>query len=106
MHEGGAVLAEDGEAVGSARFVPEDDFLYVGRVAVLPAHRRRGIASAMMRFLEDVAIELGRPEVRVGVRESLPGNVRLYEALGFRTLAVDPHPRGPDRTRTMVKPVR
>ncbi len=104
MRQGGAVLADDNDqAVGSARFMPEEDHLYVGRLAVLPSHRRRGVASAMMRFLEDVALRSGREAIRVGVRESLPSNVGLYQSLGFEVVSVDPHPRGPDRVLTMAK---
>jgi len=106
MSKGGAILAEDGVALGSARFMREDASLYVGRVAVLPTHRRRGVASAMMRFLEGIARELVLPSLRVGVRESLPSNIRLYESLGYRTVSVDPHPRGPDRVFTMVKTIQ
>ena len=104
LRQGGAVLAFIGAtAVGSARFRPEDDALYVNRVAVLPDYRRRGIATAMMRFLEDVARARNRTAIRIGVRESLPSNVLLYEGLGYQTLRVDPHPGGPDRSRTMLK---
>ncbi|HYZ93013.1 MAG TPA: GNAT family N-acetyltransferase [Actinomycetota bacterium] len=103
MQRGGAILAEDGVPVGSARFVPEDGYLYVGRLSVLPAHRRRGIASAIMRFAEQIAADLGRPAVQVGVRESLPSNARLYESLGYETVSIEAHPRGPDRVLTMVK---
>jgi ribosomal protein S18 acetylase RimI-like enzyme len=104
MRQGGAVLAMDGDlSVGSARYLPEDGYLYVGRVAVLPSHRRRGVASAMMRFMEEVALRVGRGELRVGVRESLPSNAELYRSLGYDVLSIDPHPRGPDRTLTMVK---
>jgi GNAT superfamily N-acetyltransferase len=105
MRNGGAVLAEDDGVVGSARFVPEEEWLYVGRVAVLPTHRRRGVATAMMAFLEGTARELGLPSMRVGVRESLPDNVRLYESLGYKTVNVEPHPRGPDRVLWMAKAV-
>jgi ribosomal protein S18 acetylase RimI-like enzyme len=105
MRLGGAVLADDfDQAVGSARFMPEEHSLYVGRVAVLPAHRRRGVAAAMMRFLEDVvAPSIGRGVIRVGVRASLPSNIRLYRSLGYECVRIDPHPRGPDRVWTMVK---
>jgi ribosomal protein S18 acetylase RimI-like enzyme len=104
MQSGGAVLAFLGaEAVGSARFRPEADGMYVGRVAVLPAHRRQGVASALMRFLEDVALADGRRLIHVEVRDSLPGNVKLYQSLGYEVIAIEPHPRGPDRVWTMHK---
>ena len=61
MSRGGAVLAWAGAtAVGSARYQFEPEALYVGRVSVLPSHRRRGVARDMMRFIEHLAPELGR----------------------------------------------
>jgi ribosomal protein S18 acetylase RimI-like enzyme len=97
IETGGAVIAWDGDVpVGSARFHPEPDHLYVGRVAVPPAYRRRGIASALMDFIEDHARALGFTETRVQVRQALPSNVALYESLGYTVCSADPHPRVPD----------
>ena len=96
IETGGAVIAWDGDIpVGSARFHSEPDHLYVGRVAVPPAFRRRGIAIAMMRFLEDHARSLGYVETRVQVRQALPSNVALYESLGYSVQRADPHPSVP-----------
>jgi GNAT superfamily N-acetyltransferase len=96
IEEGGAVLAWEGEiAVGSARFHLEPECFYVGRVAVPPAFRRRGVATALMHFLEDHARSLGSSETRVEVRQALPSNVALYEALGYERTGVQPHPRVP-----------
>jgi GNAT superfamily N-acetyltransferase len=101
---GGAVLAwEDGMAVGTARFERGRGHLYVRRVAVLPAHRGRGIASEIMHYLEDVAVAEGFQRVQVGVRMSLPRNVSLYERLGYKLIDVSPHPKGPDMVGTMIK---
>jgi ribosomal protein S18 acetylase RimI-like enzyme len=101
MEQGGAVLAFDGDqAVGSARFTNEDQGLYVARVSVLPSHRRRGIASAMMRYIEQLA---GGGRVRIGVRDSLPSNIGLYQSLGYELVSIDAHPRGNDKVWTMVK---
>jgi ribosomal protein S18 acetylase RimI-like enzyme len=103
LDDGAALCLLDDVAVGSARFLVEDDALYVNRVAVLPAYRRRGIASALMSFLEDVARSRGKNAIRIGVRESLPSNIALYEALGYGTVSIDRHPGGPDKSRTMLK---
>jgi ribosomal protein S18 acetylase RimI-like enzyme len=105
MHQGGAILAfvDAEDAVGSARFKLEPDGLYVGRVAVLPTHRRLGIGSAMMRFLEHVAMVHARDTITIQVRDSLPSNVGLYRSLGYRVTRIDPHPRGPDRVWTMKR---
>jgi len=106
IRAGGAVLAFAGdEAIASARFTPVHGGLYVGRVAVLPTHRRRGVASTVMRFLEDVAAGQGRHAILIEVRDSLPGNVELYRSLGYELVSIDPHPRGPDRVWSMRKSV-
>jgi ribosomal protein S18 acetylase RimI-like enzyme len=102
MASGGAVLAFIGDAaVGSARFLPEPEALYVGRVAVLPEYRRRGVASVVMRFFEEHARSQGKAAVRIGVRESLPSNLALYESLGYQRVKSEPH--GADRSWTMIK---
>jgi GNAT superfamily N-acetyltransferase len=106
MGDGGALLAWDGDrAVGSARFRPEPDCLYVGRVAVLPAYRGRGIGAALMWAMEDVAREAGRSKIRLGVRMALPGNLTFYEKLGYAVVEVGPHPKGSDQVATLIKPV-
>ena len=97
MAQGGAVLAWDNDQpVGSARYALHSEHMYVGRVAVLPTHRRRGIATAMMRFLEELARQAGRRSVEIAARAALPSNVRLYEGLGYEVVRVEPHPRGPE----------
>jgi GNAT superfamily N-acetyltransferase len=97
MATGGAVLAWDADQpVGSARFRLYPEHMYVGRVSVLPTHRRRGIATAMMGFLEDLARQAGRACVEIAARAALPSNVRLYEGLGYAVIRVEPHPRGPE----------
>jgi ribosomal protein S18 acetylase RimI-like enzyme len=106
MRQGGAILAfasNSQDAVGSARFKLEPGTLYVGRVAVLPTHRRLGIGSAMMRFLERVAMVHARDSITIQVRDSLPSNVGLYRSLGYTVARIDPHPRGPDRVWTMKR---
>ena len=108
IERGGAVVAwAGGVPVGAARFHAEPDHLYVGRVSVPPAYRRRGIATAMMRFLEEHGRGLSLLEIRVEVREALPGNIALYESLGFVRVGVKPHPREPAAmTITLAKPLR
>jgi ribosomal protein S18 acetylase RimI-like enzyme len=104
MQHGGAVLAFwDGAAAGTARYRLEPDALHVGRVAVVPAFRRRGIASAMMDFIEGLASAMNRDTMRVIARESLPSNVELYKRLGYDLVKTVPHPRGPDRECWMEK---
>jgi ribosomal protein S18 acetylase RimI-like enzyme len=100
----GAFLAFAGEvAVGSARYRLFPDHAYAERIAVLPAHRGRGIAVALMAAFEEAVQTLGVPEARVGVRASLPSNLRFYENLGYRALASRPYPTGTDFEITLSK---
>jgi ribosomal protein S18 acetylase RimI-like enzyme len=101
---GGAFLAFAGEvAVGSACYRLFPDYAYAERLAVLPAHRGRGIAVALMAAFEEAVQALGVPEARVGVRASLPSNFRFYENLGYRVLASRPYPTGTDFEITLSK---
>lgn len=84
----------NGEAVGALRWDvhPQRLHLYVGRVAVLPTFRRRGIASALMGWAEGHARALGLPAVQFGVRLQAPDNIRFYEHLGYNVVEYAHHP--------------
>lgn len=93
MARGGAVLAFwDGEPAGSARFTWEDGYMYIGRVSVPPRFRRRGIARAMVHWLEDHARRQGWREVRLAVRSGLPSNLALYTGMGYVITGYASHP--------------
>ena len=86
LERGGGFLASVGdEPAGCVRWSLADDrsYLYIGRLAVLPAWRGRGIAKALMAACERRASELGIDEVRIGVRIALPRLRAMYERLGY-----------------------
>src|SRR5215510_14728999 len=57
IRRGGAVLAWDGATpVGSARYRLSSEFVHIKRVSVLPPWRGRGIATAMLRDIECLAL--------------------------------------------------
>lgn len=70
---------------------PQRDYLYVGRVAVLPAYRQQGIASALMRWADAYARSLGLPAVQFGVRLQAPENIRFYQRLGYQVIEYAQH---------------
>jgi GNAT superfamily N-acetyltransferase len=93
LHQGGAVLASiDGIAVGAVRYEPRDQSLYVGRLAVLPSHRRRGIGRALMATAEERARRMGLARIILGVLVQLPQNRAFYESLGYRADGHGSHP--------------
>ena len=106
--EGGAVLARlDGNAVGSARYSFHDEghICYVGRVSVLPEARGKGIASAMVTYIEGIAREQGCESMEIMVRLILESNVHLYERIGYHIANTFEHPKGGGLVATMVKPL-
>lgn len=77
-----AVIA--GQPVGCVLYRNEGDHMYFGRLAVLPEYRGRGIAAALIEYVEARARELELPRVRLGVRVALPQLRASYERLGYR----------------------
>jgi len=75
-----------GSATGSGGMAPEVPaaHLHVGRVAVVPAWRGRGVATALMGWFEDLADSRGLSEIRLAVRLTLPRNEAFYRRLGYR----------------------
>jgi len=104
INRGGAFLAfVGGVTVGSARYRLFPDHAYAERIAVLPEYRGRRVAVALMTAFEEAVQALGVPEARVGVRASLPSNLRFYENLGYRAMASRPYPTGTDFEITLRK---
>ncbi len=67
------------------------DALYFGRLAVLPAYQRQGIARRLIGVVEQQAREQGFHRVVLGVRTALPENVRYYQSLGYDIIGVGTH---------------
>lgn len=70
----------DGDVVGTLRILFLDEHAKFGRVAVAPAARGRGIASAMMRFAMALAREHGETRFYLTAQSD---KLALYEKLGF-----------------------
>jgi [ribosomal protein S18]-alanine N-acetyltransferase len=64
------------------------DAWHVMNLAVAHSHRRRGIATRMMRRLFDVTSGDGRRGYTLEVRVSNNAAIKLYETLGFRARGV------------------
>ena len=93
LERGGATVAWiDDTPVGCVFYHRDRDFLYFGRLAVLPAYRRRGIAEALTAHVEERARVWRLPRVQLGVRLQLPSLQRYYERLGYEVVRRERHP--------------
>ena len=104
---GGAIIAEQyGEPLGCVmtRTVGRD--LYLGRLAVVPSARGRGIARRLVCAVEADAARRGLAGVQLGVRIALTGNQRFFAALGYVETSRQAHAGFDQPTSiTMRKPV-
>ncbi len=80
----GAFDVETGRLAGyliTSRYV---DAWHVMNIAVAAEHRRRGVATALLRRLFELTSDRGRRGYTLEVRVSNAHAIRLYERLGFR----------------------
>jgi [ribosomal protein S18]-alanine N-acetyltransferase len=78
---------DDGKMIG---FVagdphPSDGFSWIATIGVLPEYRRRGIGRDLLRACERL---LKTPRVRLSVRASNDGAIKLYEQEGYQRVEV------------------
>ena len=78
---------DDGSMIG---FVagdprPSEGFSWIATIGVAPALRRRGIGRDLLRACE---AQLTTPRVRLSVRASNDGAIKLYEQEGYRRVDV------------------
>lgn len=93
----GGIAAWQGEAMtGCVLWQVQPHGLYLGRLAVHPDHRGRGIAQALVGAVETQARLLGLPRVVLSTRLVLADNRRLFARCGFVETECHAHP-GYDR---------
>jgi predicted N-acetyltransferase YhbS len=95
---GGAVAEAAGVLAGSALWMEQDEGLYLGRLAVAPPWRGRGIATALVAAAETAARASGRSCIRLSTRLVLLDNRRLFAACGFVETTREAHRGYPEPT--------
>jgi ribosomal protein S18 acetylase RimI-like enzyme len=86
------IVEADGTLIGCVFCAIDDDALYIGRLAVAPAWRRRGVANALIEAAKGEARVRGAARITLGARIALPGNVALFRRHGFTVVAETCHP--------------
>ena len=79
---------EDGAIAGFCSFWRVVDELHINNIAVRPALRRRGVASALLRHILAEGAGLGAVRATLEVRRSNQAARILYEQFGFSVSAV------------------
>ena len=64
---------------------PSDGFSWIATICVLPEYRRQGIGRDLLRTCES---QLKTPRVRLSVRASNDGAIKLYEQEGYHRVDV------------------
>lgn len=85
-------VGEDG-ICGSVRARDDGKTCFIGRLIVHPASRRQGIATRLMREIEECFPHVTRYELFTGYKSQ--GNLRLYDKLGYRVFREARPEQGP-----------
>ena len=77
------VAEMDGEVVGGLVLVPGEHHAVLANLAVNPEHSGHGLGKKLIDHAEHFCRERGIKELRLSTHKDMPGNVSLYEHLGW-----------------------
>jgi len=84
---GGFIAFLDGKIVGSVLYHQQDNYMYLGRLCVLPEFRGNGVARILVEAVENRARELNLASVQLAARVALTGNHAMFKHFGYEILA-------------------
>jgi N-acetylglutamate synthase-like GNAT family acetyltransferase len=102
-----AYAAMQGDTLSGCIFLrPEEDCLYIGKLAIAPESQGRGVGRRLLAVAEQAAQDRGLASLRLETRIELVENHDIFSRWGFEKVAENAHP-GFTRTTSieMRKPV-
>jgi len=97
----GEVWSLGAPLVACVLLTPRPDCLYLGKLAVDPGWRGRGLARQLVSLATDRARALGLPRLELETRIELVENHAAFRRLGFVKTATSTHP-GFDRPTSVI----
>jgi ribosomal-protein-alanine N-acetyltransferase len=83
-----AVIGQPGAILGFGIMAYRDEVAHLLLFSVRPSHRRKGVGSALLRWLEDVAVTAGVQRVSVECRRDNAAARNFYAESGYHELAI------------------
>ena len=74
---------ENDKLIGIVKCVLNNEYIYFSRLSVLPQNQGKGIATSLIKHLEDYAIQNNVFTSKCKVRKSEKNNIALYSKLGY-----------------------
>ena len=83
-HGNALVIEAKAKIIACVFYKPKGDFVYLERLSVLPEYRGQGLASQLIKEVENRARKTGARGLSLSVRLVLTKQQDLYKRLGFR----------------------
>lgn len=84
------VVVEGAKVIGFAIMNYGDEEARVNLFAVDPEHRRRGVGTCLIRWLEETALVNGNGVVYLEARSGNVAAIKFYESVGYRVIQRNP----------------
>ena len=85
------IVLADSALIGCGYLKETVDSIYLGKLAVQAAYRKRGVLTKIVNIAVDVARRQSKPCLSLETRIELTENHRTFEALGFVKTAENSH---------------
>jgi len=84
-------LYEEGNRViALIEMIPEEGYLLIENVAVLPEHQHKGIGESLLQHAETLARSLGLMELRLYTNAAFGANIAFYARRGYEEFQREP----------------